>query len=108
MVKLHTKLGKPIPSTDPVVVPAVPDKPSAPAASMKNPVAGTAKKLVATPKITFVGEGGGAKLTMGGGVKTEEKAEAKVEDDDGKGWRTCFMHYQTICHLQRFAGYISG
>ena len=64
VLKLHTKLGKPIPSTDPVVVTTASastttksaastsggGKPAAPTA------APTAKKVLATPKITFVGE----------------------------------------------------
>ncbi len=75
VLKLHTKLGKPIPSIDPVVVTGTTgstaasstSKPSAVATTVqKPPVKGTVvqpatstgvtKKVVATPKITFVGE----------------------------------------------------
>lgn len=68
MLKLHTKLGKPIPSSDPVVVgatkattaastaakTAVSAKPTV-AASTPTTTA-TVKKVLATPKITFVGK----------------------------------------------------
>ncbi|XP_064608008.1 zinc finger RNA-binding protein-like isoform X2 [Liolophura sinensis] len=93
VLKLHTKLGKPIPSTEPVVVssntqPALSTTAKAnttttptsvtmgakvlPKAKPEVPV----KKVLHTPKITFVG-GTQLKTT---GVKTEEvKAEPKVE-----------------------------
>jgi zinc finger RNA-binding protein len=69
VLKLHTKLGKPIPSADPVVMGApakTAAKPTvavagtatavkAPAASNPAVVAGV-KKVVATPKINFIGK----------------------------------------------------
>ena len=102
VLKLHTKLGKPIPSTEPTVVasnssttttagkPAVAGtktvtvKPSA-----TTTIVGGTKKVLATPKITFVG-GTQLKTT---GVKAEDvKAETKAvitsqpsaEDEDGE------------------------
>ena len=65
VLKLHTKLGKPIPSSDPVVVGAA--KTTSVATSVgktttmakPTPVApvttSAVKKVLATPKITFVG-----------------------------------------------------
>lgn len=93
VLKLHTKLGKPIPSADPVIMGApagakvaattqakVTAKPGAgTATTATTPTAGTAaaagvKKVVATPKITFIG---GTQLKSTG-VKTEE---VKVKAD---------------------------
>ncbi|KAL4228150.1 hypothetical protein ACF0H5_013583 [Mactra antiquata] len=100
VLKLHTKLGKPIPSTDPVVVGST--KPSTTAQVVSKPVASTTtkttaapattntvKKVLATPKITFVG-GSQLKTT---GVKMEEvkavpastpttSSQASVDSDD--------------------------
>ena len=69
MLKLHTKLGKPIPSSDPVVVgqqkastTAAAPKPAVTSAKPQPPPAVAAaataavKKVLATPKITFVGK----------------------------------------------------
>ena len=57
VVKLHTKLGKPIPSTDPVVATPA-SKPAtkpAPGKSLVVPSATASKRVLATPKINFVG-----------------------------------------------------
>lgn len=64
VLKLHTKLGKPIPSTDPVVIAASTSsstttaKPAATASTVAKPATTTTtvKKVLATPKITFVGK----------------------------------------------------
>lgn len=68
VLKLHTKLGKPIPSTDPVVVGQTKANTTAQASTTKAVVSTTTKaapvqtstsavkKVLATPKITFVGE----------------------------------------------------
>ncbi|CAH1254791.1 ZFR [Branchiostoma lanceolatum] len=91
VLKLHTKLGKPIPSTEPVLVtagggtsttsstaPAKATTTTTPASTVPKPkaaaataaVAAAVPKKVVTPKITFVG---GTKLsTTPGGIKTEE------------------------------------
>lgn len=88
VLKLHTKLGKPIPSTDPVVVAAsssssgtkttvaatatakaVPAKTVAPQAQT-TAAAAAVKKVLATPKITFVG---GNKLQTTGSKMEEVK-----------------------------------
>lgn len=67
VLKLHTKLGKPIPSSDPVVVGATkattveatnvkPVTTAKPVVTPAAPAAATVvKKVLATPKITFVG-----------------------------------------------------
>ncbi|XP_043190869.1 zinc finger RNA-binding protein-like isoform X2 [Amphibalanus amphitrite] len=63
VVKLHTKLGKPIPSTEPVVVPGKSTTTTAKTgAAATTAVTKTTEvtKVVATPKINFVG---GTKLT---------------------------------------------
>ncbi|XP_035825593.1 zinc finger RNA-binding protein [Aplysia californica] len=71
VVKLHTKLGKPIPSTDPVVTTTA-SKPTvakpAPGKSVAVPSPTAAKRVLATPKINFVG-GSQLKST---GAKAEE------------------------------------
>ncbi|XP_078600404.1 zinc finger RNA-binding protein-like isoform X31 [Branchiostoma floridae x Branchiostoma japonicum] len=91
VLKLHTKLGKPIPSTEPVLVtagggtsttasaaPAKATTTTTPASTVPKPkaaaataaVAAAVPKKVVTPKITFVG---GTKLsTTPGGIKAEE------------------------------------
>ncbi|KAK3783611.1 hypothetical protein RRG08_020938 [Elysia crispata] len=77
VVKLHTKLGKPIPSAEPVVTPAVVTKPAAKPAPGKAVVVQSntaAKKVLAAPKINFVG---GTQLKSLGG-KTEEVKTAAV------------------------------
>ena len=61
VLKLHTKLGKPIPSTDPVVIAASAASSATTAkastvAATKVATATTVKKVLATPKITFVGK----------------------------------------------------
>lgn len=64
VLKLHTKLGKPIPSTDPVVIAASTTtnsttvKAPTTATTAKSPTTPTTtvKKVLATPKITFVGK----------------------------------------------------
>ncbi|KAK7484494.1 hypothetical protein BaRGS_00024250 [Batillaria attramentaria] len=99
VVKLHTKLGKPIPSTDPVLVTATGTatvtvaKTTAPSVSSSSygvssaakttaktvssggtsSSFGVVKKVVATPKITFVG---GTTLRTTGSKTEEVKAEA--------------------------------
>lgn len=82
VLKLHTKLGKPIPSTDPVVVAASTSsstttaKPAATATTAVKPTTTTTvKKVLATPKITFVG-GNQLKTT---GMKTEEVKAAAIK-----------------------------
>ncbi|CAH1254793.1 ZFR [Branchiostoma lanceolatum] len=95
VLKLHTKLGKPIPSTEPVLVtagggtsttsstaPAKATTTTTPASTVPKPkaaaataaVAAAVPKKVVTPKITFVASTtGGTKLsTTPGGIKTEE------------------------------------
>jgi len=86
VVKLHTKLGKPIPSTDPVVsTPAKMAKP-APGKSLVVPSATASKKVLSTPKINFVG---GSQLKTTGskpvevkGVAMETDAQSDDEGDD--------------------------
>ena len=66
VLKLHTKLGKPIPSTDPVVIAASTSSITATATAKTTSATSTAaktasttttvKKVLATPKITFVGK----------------------------------------------------
>ena len=62
VLKLHTKLGKPIPSTDPVVIAASASsssttaKASTAVATKTATATATVKKVLATPKITFVGK----------------------------------------------------
>ena len=64
VLKLHTKLGKPIPSTDPVVIAASTSNSTATAkttttattAAKAATTTTTVKKVLATPKITFVGK----------------------------------------------------
>ena len=56
---MHTKLGKPIPSAEPVVTPAAVSKPAAKPAPGKAVVVQSntaAKKVLAAPKINFVGK----------------------------------------------------
>ncbi|XP_022253332.1 zinc finger RNA-binding protein-like isoform X3 [Limulus polyphemus] len=81
VVKLHTKLGKPIPSDDPVVISTASSKGSkgTDGSSVKADVASGDKKTVSVPKINFVG---GTKLnTTGSQDKQEEnKSEEKTED----------------------------
>lgn len=96
VLKLHTKLGKPIPSTDPVVIASsssslakstAPTTTSAKPAAKMMPTTTTAavKKVLATPKITFVG-GNKLQSTGKGGmeeVKTKmEVTHMEVKDDD--------------------------
>lgn len=86
VLKLHTKLGKPIPSTDPVVIAAsaaasaTTAKAStvAAAATKVATTTTTVKKVLATPKITFVG-GSSLKST---GTKMVEVKDTKMEEDD--------------------------
>lgn len=82
VLKLHQRLGKPIPSTDPVVVPNVTATKavSTTAAAAKNGSTATAatKKVVAATKITFVG---GNTLKSTGSKLTETKTEVKAESD---------------------------
>ncbi|XP_070543118.1 zinc finger RNA-binding protein-like isoform X2 [Ptychodera flava] len=84
VLKLHTKLGKPIPSTEPVpVTPAsttttTTAKTSAPATTVSKPTPTLATKPVAkkiTPKITFVG---GTKLSTTAPSKFEKEIEQKT------------------------------
>ena len=105
VLKLHTKLGKPIPSTEPTVVAsnnstiASAGRPvvasankavKAASATVVTSVGGT-KKILATPKITFVG---GTQLKTTGNKTEEVKTESRqiipsaaptaiVEEDDG-------------------------
>ncbi|XP_052794013.1 zinc finger RNA-binding protein-like isoform X2 [Mya arenaria] len=100
VLKLHTKLGKPIPSSDPVVVgqtksttsstavKPVAVAPKVPTATITAASTAAVKKVLATPKITFVG-GNQLKTT---GIKMEEvKAApapaatqaAPMDSDDG-------------------------
>ncbi|XP_011164207.1 zinc finger RNA-binding protein isoform X4 [Solenopsis invicta] len=82
VVKLHTKLGKPIPSADPTVL-----NPK-PAAAAK--AAATKKPVTATPKINFVASGnlGTVNQNQTAEVKQEEPAaeeaveEAAVDEKD--------------------------
>uniref|UniRef100_A0A669D322 Zinc finger RNA-binding protein n=1 Tax=Oreochromis niloticus TaxID=8128 RepID=A0A669D322_ORENI len=76
VVKLHTKLGKPIPSTEPSMVTQTSSTTTSPqASSLSAANAASVGKKVNTPKINFVG---GNKLQTT--VKTEDsRAEAKVE-----------------------------
>ncbi|KAH9492954.1 hypothetical protein Btru_023915 [Bulinus truncatus] len=98
VVKLHTKLGKPIPSTDPVV--SASNKASVKPAATKTvtvPSATASKKVLAAPKINFVG---GTQLKSLAGKPEEVKAPvapantvtslnssgdpaASMSDDDG-------------------------
>ncbi|GFW22102.1 zinc finger RNA-binding protein [Trichonephila clavipes] len=73
VVKLHTKLGKPIPSTEPQVVHTGTTNSNNKAASTssKVPSKGNAVKKTGPPKITFVAA-----------TKTEENSELKEDDDD--------------------------
>ncbi|XP_019619018.1 PREDICTED: zinc finger RNA-binding protein-like isoform X3 [Branchiostoma belcheri] len=97
VLKLHTKLGKPIPSTEPVLVtagggtstttstaPAKATTTTTPASTVPKPkaaaataaVAAAVPKKVVTPKITFVG---GTKLsTTPGGIKAEETKVTEI------------------------------
>ncbi|XP_032452730.1 zinc finger RNA-binding protein isoform X4 [Nasonia vitripennis] len=72
VVKLHTKLGKPIPSADPTVLNP---KPSA------GNKAGGAKKgvITATPKINFVASGNLGTVNQSHDVKIEENEEGNEE-----------------------------
>ncbi|XP_052278685.1 zinc finger RNA-binding protein-like isoform X4 [Dreissena polymorpha] len=103
VLKLHTKLGKPIPSSDPVVVGAqkassvssvAVSKPAvapvkAPVPTVSAPTSVAAKKVLATPKITFVG-GNQLKTT---GAKMEEvkitpppvTSQTSMDSDDDDG-----------------------
>jgi zinc finger RNA-binding protein len=67
VLKLHTKLGKPIPSTDPVVVGQTKASTTTQStaktvtsnttkAAPVQPAPSAVKKVLATPKITFVGK----------------------------------------------------
>ncbi|KAG1666729.1 Zinc finger RNA-binding protein [Nymphon striatum] len=94
VVKLHTKLGKPIPSTEPVVVTnsnsstTTTLSKSTPSKSMTSTTkavcttsASPGKRTLSTPKITFVG---GNKLNSIG-IKSEEgKSEDMNTSDGGK------------------------
>ncbi|XP_014672239.1 PREDICTED: zinc finger RNA-binding protein-like isoform X2 [Priapulus caudatus] len=74
VVKLHTKLGKPIPTTQPTVVnPPTPAKTTTAVSAEPKPV----KKVVSTPKITFVG---GTKLTTTEAGPKEVKTEQDKMD----------------------------
>lgn len=87
VVKLHTKLGKPIPSTEPVVLSTNTTPPTTavkgPAGGKANPKPGPAggsmegKKVLGTPKINFVG---GTKLNTTASPDDSED----LKDDDGK------------------------
>ncbi|XP_078700065.1 zinc finger RNA-binding protein-like isoform X40 [Branchiostoma floridae x Branchiostoma belcheri] len=101
VLKLHTKLGKPIPSTEPVLVtagggtstttstaPAKATTTTTPASTVPKPkaaaataaVAAAVPKKVVTPKITFVASTtGGTKLsTTPGGIKAEETKVTEI------------------------------
>ncbi|XP_072100443.1 zinc finger RNA-binding protein-like isoform X3 [Mobula birostris] len=103
VVKLHTKLGKPIPSTEPVVVnststamnkitssaatttatiPAASQMPPKPAVAFTNSTskpATVAVKKPVTPKITFVG--GNKVQTMGNKMEDTKVSNAKPESE---------------------------
>ena len=76
VVKLHTKLGKPIPSTDPVVISAnaakaITAKTTASVTAGVAQTASTSKiKVVGTPRINFIG--GGRLHTTGSGEYKED------------------------------------
>lgn len=74
VVKLHTKLGKPIPSTDPVVTTAASKTATKPTVSKSVVVQSTtaSKKVLAAPKINFVG---GTQLKTTGTKTWEGKVE---------------------------------
>ncbi|XP_018044530.1 PREDICTED: zinc finger RNA-binding protein isoform X2 [Atta colombica] len=76
VVKLHTKLGKPIPSADPTVLNP---KPAAKAAAAKK------STVTATPKINFVASGnlGTVNQNQTTEVKQEESVEETVEEATG-------------------------
>ncbi|XP_018347391.1 PREDICTED: zinc finger RNA-binding protein isoform X2 [Trachymyrmex septentrionalis] len=76
VVKLHTKLGKPIPSADPTVLNP---KPAAKAAAAKK------STVTATPKINFVASGnlGTVNQNQTAEVKQEESVEETVEEATG-------------------------
>ncbi|KAK0161092.1 hypothetical protein PV327_009607 [Microctonus hyperodae] len=88
VVKLHTKLGKPIPSADPTVLnpkPAAAAKAAAVAAAAVAAAAATVKKpnVTATPKINFVASGNLGTVNQNAAieVKVEEpKIEEPAED----------------------------
>ncbi|XP_072167577.1 zinc finger RNA-binding protein-like isoform X2 [Diadema setosum] len=83
VLKLHTKLGKPIPSAEPVKIGNQATAASAATGNGKATAAagkGAAKaaqpvKKMVTPKITFVG---GSKLTTTGTAETEKKVDTKA------------------------------
>lgn len=70
VVKLHTKLGKPIPSTEPVVAAAA-SKPAKTGKAVVVPSPTAAKRVMAAPKINFVG---GTQLKSTGAKPEEVKA----------------------------------
>jgi len=76
VMKLHTKLGKPIPSTSPV---AVASSSKTTTGTPKNgSVTNTAsRKVVSTPKITFVGAGS----LKTGGVTEDSKSDTESIDE---------------------------
>ncbi|KAG5343916.1 ZFR2 protein, partial [Acromyrmex charruanus] len=76
VVKLHTKLGKPIPSADPTVLNP---KPAAKAAAAKK------STVTATPKINFVASGnlGTVNQNQTAEIKQEESVEETVEEATG-------------------------
>ncbi|XP_055952370.1 zinc finger RNA-binding protein-like isoform X2 [Argiope bruennichi] len=76
VVKLHTKLGKPIPSTEPQVVHTGTTNATnkAAAAGNKTPTKGNAAKKTGPPKITFVAA-----------TKAEENADVKEDNEEEKG-----------------------
>ncbi|XP_018359554.1 PREDICTED: zinc finger RNA-binding protein isoform X2 [Trachymyrmex cornetzi] len=76
VVKLHTKLGKPIPSADPTVLNP---KPAAKAAAAKK------STVTATPKINFVASGnlGTVNQNQTAEVKQEESVEETAEEATG-------------------------
>ncbi|XP_014295631.1 zinc finger RNA-binding protein isoform X1 [Microplitis demolitor] len=86
VVKLHTKLGKPIPSADPTVLNPKPAAAAAKAAAGGAATAGAAAKkstVTATPKINFVASGnlGTVNQNPTAEIKTEEAAvEEAVEE----------------------------
>ena len=109
VLKLHTKLGKPIPSTEPVIVSAnttttattagkttattTPSSTKATAIkTTTTSVPAAAQKVVATPKITFVG---GTQLKTPG-AKTEEVKSLKVDDPSLSDSNSKFF----LCHVK--------
>jgi len=82
VVKLHTKLGKPIPSTEPVVTNATSKSSTKPASgkSVVVPSTTASKKVLATPKINFVG---GSQLKSTGSKAEEVKTGSTAGSGQG-------------------------